>query len=64
MIFSIAKDADNSVYVKFIATYAPTFFVYIILVLAKVICLKYTFVNIFSICKKLLIVNIDWKTSS
>ena len=26
LIFSIAMDADNSFYVKFIATYAPTFF--------------------------------------
>jgi hypothetical protein len=29
-------DADNSFYVKFIATYAPTFFGYIISVLAMV----------------------------
>ena len=29
-------DANNSFYVKFIATYAPTFFVYIISVLAMV----------------------------
>jgi hypothetical protein len=36
LIFSIAMDADNSFYVKFIATYAPTFFVYIISVLAMV----------------------------
>jgi hypothetical protein len=28
MIFSIAMDADNSLYVKFIATEAPTFYVY------------------------------------
>jgi hypothetical protein len=34
LIFSIAMDADNSFYVKFIATYAPTFFGYIISVLA------------------------------
>ena len=33
--FSIAMGADNSFYVKFIATYAPTFFGYIISVLAK-----------------------------
>jgi hypothetical protein len=36
LIFSIAMDADNSFYVKFIATYAPTFFGYIISVLAMV----------------------------
>ena len=36
MIFSIAMGADNSVYVKAIATYAPTFFGYIISVLAIV----------------------------
>ena len=36
MIFSIAMGADNSFYVKSIATYAPTFFGYIILVLASV----------------------------
>jgi hypothetical protein len=33
LIFSIAMGADNSFYVKFIATYAPTFFGYIISVL-------------------------------
>ena len=37
LIFSIAMDADNSFYVKSIATYAPTFFWYIISVLASVI---------------------------
>ena len=38
---SIAMGADNSFYVKSIATYAPTFFGYIISVLAivKYICL-------------------------
>ena len=36
LIFSIALGADNSFYVKSIATYAPTFFGYIILDLAKV----------------------------
>ena len=36
LIFSIAMDADYSFYVKFIATYAPTFFGYIISVLAMV----------------------------
>ena len=41
MIFSIAMDADNSFYVKFIATYAPTFFGYIISVLAMVITQMY-----------------------
>ena len=39
LIFSIANDADNSFYVKFIATYASTFFGYIILVLAMVLLL-------------------------
>ena len=34
---AIAMDADNSFYVKFIATYAPTFFGYIISVLAMVL---------------------------
>ena len=38
LIFSIAMDADNSFYLKFIATYAPTFFRYIISVLAMVRC--------------------------
>ena len=37
LIFSIAMDADNSFYVKFIATEAPTFLEYIISVLAMVI---------------------------
>ena len=36
LFFSIAMDADNSFYVKFIATEAPTFFGYIISVLAMV----------------------------
>ena len=36
LIFSIAMDAKNSFYVKFIATYAPTFFGFIISVLAMV----------------------------
>ena len=36
LIFSIAIGADNSIYVKSIATYAPTFFGYIISVLAIV----------------------------
>ena len=36
LIFSIAMGADNSFYVKFIATFAPTFFRYIISVLAIV----------------------------
>ena len=36
LIFSIAIGADNSFYVKSIATYAPTFFGYIISVLAIV----------------------------
>ena len=36
LIFSIAMDADNSFYLKFIPTYAPTFFGYIISVLAIV----------------------------
>ena len=36
LIFSIAMNADNSFYVKFIATYAPTFFGFIISVLAMV----------------------------
>ena len=40
LIFSIAMDADNSSYVKFIATYAPTYFGYIISVLAMVPKLK------------------------
>jgi hypothetical protein len=34
LIFSIAMDVDNSFYVKFIATFALTFFGYIISVLA------------------------------
>ena len=34
--FSIAMDADNSYYAKFIATYASTFLGYIVLVLAMV----------------------------
>ena len=38
LIFSIAMDADNSFYVKSIATYAPIFFGYIISVLAIVDC--------------------------
>ena len=37
LIFSIAMDVDNSFYVKFIATEAPTFFGYIISVLAMVL---------------------------
>jgi hypothetical protein len=37
LIFSIAMDADNLFYVKFIANYAPTFFGYIISVLAMVV---------------------------
>jgi hypothetical protein len=37
-IFSIAMGADNSFYVKSIVTYAPTFFGYIISVLAIVKC--------------------------
>ena len=41
MIFSIAMDADNSFYVKFIATEAPTFFGYIISVLAIVHSILY-----------------------
>ena len=36
LIFSIVMGADNSFYVKFIANEAPTFFGYIILVLAMV----------------------------
>ena len=36
LIFSIAMDADYSFYVKSIAACAPTFFGYIILVLASV----------------------------
>ena len=36
LIFSIAMGAYNSFYVKSIATYAPTFFQYIISVLASV----------------------------
>ena len=36
MISSIAMDADNSFYVKSIATFDPTFFWYIISVLAIV----------------------------
>ena len=36
MIFSIAMGADEPFYVKFIATEAPTFFGYIISVLASV----------------------------
>ena len=36
MIFSIAMDAYNSFYMKFIATEAPTFFGYITSVLAMV----------------------------
>ena len=36
LIFLIAIGADNSFYVKFIATYVPTFFEYIISVLAIV----------------------------
>ena len=36
-MFSIAMGADYSFYVKFIATRAPTFFGYIISVLASVI---------------------------
>ena len=36
LIFSIATDADNLFYVKFIATDVPTFFGYIISVLAMV----------------------------
>ena len=36
MIFSIAMDANNSFYVKFIATYAPTFLAFIISILAMV----------------------------
>ena len=36
LIFSIAMDANNYFYVKSIATYAPTFFGYIISVLAIV----------------------------
>ena len=39
LIFSIAMDVDNSFYVKFIATYVPTFFWYIISVLARMTCL-------------------------
>ena len=39
-IFSITMDADNSFYVKFIATEAPTFFGYIVSVLAMVMQLK------------------------
>ena len=38
LIFSIAMDADYSFYMKFIATRAPTFFGYIISVLANVRC--------------------------
>jgi hypothetical protein len=41
--FSIAMGADNSFYVKFIATYAPTFFGYIISVLAIVNRLSYVY---------------------
>ena len=37
LIFSIAMDTDNKFYVKFIATYAPKFFGYIISVLAMVL---------------------------
>ena len=37
LIFSIAMDANNSFFVKSIATYAPTFFGYIISVLAMVL---------------------------
>ena len=36
LIFSIAMDADYSFYVKFIATYVPTLFGFIISVLAMV----------------------------
>ena len=36
LIFSIAMDANNLFYVKFIATFAPTFFGYIISILAIV----------------------------
>jgi hypothetical protein len=39
LIFSIAMDADSSFYVKFIATYAPTFLGFVISVLAMVPCL-------------------------
>ena len=48
LIFSIAMDADNSFYVKFIATEAPTFFGYIISVLASVCgpIMKYGWVKI------------------
>ena len=38
LICAIAMDADNSFYVKFIATEAPKFFGYIISVLATVCC--------------------------
>ena len=38
LIFSIAMGADNSFYVKSIATYTPTFIGYIITVLARVCC--------------------------
>jgi hypothetical protein len=37
LIFSIAMDANNSFYVKSIATYVHTFFGYIISVLAMVL---------------------------
>ena len=40
LIFSIAMDANNSVYVKFIATESLTFYRYIISVLAMVLGLK------------------------
>ena len=40
LIFSIAIDADNSFYVKFIATFAPIFFGYIISILAIVVSKK------------------------
>ena len=35
LIFSIAKDADNLCYMKFSATFAPTFYGYIISILAS-----------------------------
>ena len=41
LIFSIAMEADNSFYVKSIATYAPTFFGYIISVLVHVVVETY-----------------------
>ena len=52
LIFSIAMDVDNSFYVKFIATYALTFFGYTISVLAimyqEIAWETYVFVSLYS----------------